>query len=320
MALYPQWLFLGLGAIAFLPQPCLGSSSHSLKYFYTAVSQPGQGLPQFITVGYLDDQLFIHYDSDTRQKLPRAPWMKALLEEDPRYLVRNTAIAQSNELVFRDALAKLRGRYNQSGGLHTLQNMYGCELSKDGHRGGYDQYSYDGRDFLSFDKETLTWTATDVPAQVTKRKWGAEFADNEYQKAYLEGACIEWLQKYLDYGKETLLRKEPPTVKVARKAAYDNMETLVCRAHGFYPKEIDINWKKDGEVWMQDTFRGGVAPNSDGTYHTWHSIKIDSKDRDRYRCHIEHDGLLEPLDLAWEESASDQESDRFSRESSSVGV
>ncbi|XP_078244089.1 class I histocompatibility antigen, F10 alpha chain isoform X2 [Pogona vitticeps] len=98
--------------------------------------------------------------------------------------------------------------------------------------------------------------------------------------------------------------EEAPVVKVTKKGDYDGMEMLVCQAYGFYPREIDALWTKDGEVWVQDTFHRTVAPNSDGTYHAWLSIRIDPKDSDRYRCHIDHNGLQEPLDLAWEEPAS----------------
>uniref|UniRef100_A0ACB8EF57 Uncharacterized protein n=1 Tax=Sphaerodactylus townsendi TaxID=933632 RepID=A0ACB8EF57_9SAUR len=101
------------------------------------------------------------------------------------------------------------------------------------------------------------------------------------------------------------LSTEAPTVKVAQKAGYDGRETLICRAHGFYPKEIEVTWMKDGEDQKPDTFTGGVLPNSDGTYHTWLSIEVDSQERDRFRCQVAHDSLPEPLDFTWEEPASD---------------
>uniref|UniRef100_A0A803TL10 MHC class I-like antigen recognition-like domain-containing protein n=1 Tax=Anolis carolinensis TaxID=28377 RepID=A0A803TL10_ANOCA len=91
-------------------------------------------------------------------------------------------------------------------GLHTFQWMYGCELRNNWSKRGYYQYAYDGRDYISLDKKTLTWTAADVPAQNTKRKWDANFRDNKFKKFYLEETCIKWLQRYLNYGKETLLR------------------------------------------------------------------------------------------------------------------
>ncbi|XP_026547824.1 HLA class I histocompatibility antigen, alpha chain F-like [Notechis scutatus] len=82
------------------------------------------------------------------------------------------------------------------------------------------------------------------------------------------------------------------------------METHICQVHGFYPREIDAFWTRDGEVWLQDTLHKSVAPNADGTYHYWLSIRIDPKERSRYRCHVQHDSLQEPLDLALEEPAN----------------
>ncbi|KAH0630681.1 hypothetical protein JD844_013971 [Phrynosoma platyrhinos] len=179
---------------------------------------------------------------------------------------------------------------------------YGCDLSEEGRKGAYDKLAYDGEEVMSFDLEILQWRAGfDAKSQAIKRMWDADAAYSKYQKAYLEEECIVLLRKYLDYEKETLRRKETPEVKVlVRKMDFESLETLVCRIHGFYPRGINASWRKDGTVWEQGTFWAGVFPNSDGTYHTWLSIMIDSKERDRFRCHIEHDGLLTPLDMAWE--------------------
>ncbi|XP_053234826.1 major histocompatibility complex class I-related gene protein-like [Podarcis raffonei] len=207
------------------------------------------------------------------------------------------------DMKFSQYLLDLQDQYNQSNGFHTLQLMYGCELSPDGRKEGYYRYGYDGRDFLIFEKETLTWTAADREAQVMKRKWDAELAKKQYRKAYLEEECIEWLQRYLDYGNETLLRTELPVGKVTRQALPDSQESLICQAYGFYPREIDTTWRMDGKVMEQATFRRDVAPNSNGTYHAWLSIDVDPQDRNRYYCHIEHVSLTQPLVLAWEEPA-----------------
>nr|XP_060623105.1 T-cell surface glycoprotein CD1a-like [Anolis sagrei ordinatus] len=95
-----------------------------------------------------------------------------------------------------------------------------------------------------------------------------------------------------------------PEVMVTRKEEHDGMETLICHVRGFYPKDIDIDWTRGGEVWQQDVFHGLVSPNSDGTYYTWRSIKVDPKEREHYKCHVEHDALQNPVDVAWKVPAS----------------
>uniref|UniRef100_A0A670ZCE0 Ig-like domain-containing protein n=1 Tax=Pseudonaja textilis TaxID=8673 RepID=A0A670ZCE0_PSETE len=279
-----------------------GASSHSLKYFLTAISDPSQGLPQFVAVGYMDGQAFVHYDSHSRRMKPRVSWMEKVEKDDPQYRDRNTRNFRGAEEQFRGNLETLRNRYNQSEGFHTIQMLSGCELCTDGKtKEGFEMHGYDGRTFLTFDTETRTWVALDLQAQITKRKWDADQGFNQRKKAYLEEICIEWLGKYLSYEKEMLQRTEPPEVTVnSRTEADDGMETHVCRLDGFYPREIDASWRRDGEVWLEETFHGFLVPNADGTYHYWLSIRIDPKERGRYRCHVEHDGLPEPLDLALE--------------------
>ncbi|XP_039206226.1 H-2 class I histocompatibility antigen, Q9 alpha chain-like [Crotalus tigris] len=282
-------------------ESCLGASSHSLKYFFYSISEPSQDPPHFVSLGYVDGQIFVHYDSNSRRREPRVSWMKKVGKEDPQYWDRETQREYGTEEAFRESLQTLRLRYNQSEGLHTWQWMYGCELQADGRKGGFMEYGYEGRTFLTFDKDTLTWVAPQPQAEITQRKWD-NVARNNYFKFYLEEICIEWLEKYLSYGKETLLRTEPPEVTMSSKTEVeDEMETHVCCLHGFYPREIDASWTRDGEVWLPDTFHGTVTPNADGTFHATLSIRIDPKERGRYRCHVEHDSLPKPLDMALKE-------------------
>ena len=84
--------------------------------------------------------------------------------------------------------------------------MYGCDVGPDGLLlRGFMQYGYDGRDYIALNEDLRSWTAADTAAQITKRKW--EAADNaESERNYLEGECVEGLRRYLEKGKDTLLR------------------------------------------------------------------------------------------------------------------
>ncbi|XP_029769768.1 major histocompatibility complex class I-related gene protein-like, partial [Terrapene carolina triunguis] len=89
-----------------------GPGPHSLRYFYTAVSEPGPGLPQFIPVGYVDSQPIYHYDSETRRAESRAEWAKRSL--DAQYWDGISQTLQGWEATFRANLNIARQRYNQS--------------------------------------------------------------------------------------------------------------------------------------------------------------------------------------------------------------
>uniref|UniRef100_A0A8C8SIY8 Ig-like domain-containing protein n=1 Tax=Pelusios castaneus TaxID=367368 RepID=A0A8C8SIY8_9SAUR len=279
--------------------PYPGPGPHSLRYFYTGVT-PGPGLPEFIAVGYVDGEQFMDYDSETRRAVPRADWIERYVQSDPQYWDGQTQNLQGSEAWFRVGLNTLRGRYNQSGGFHTFQVMYGCERSG-GSVKGYYQIAYDGQDFISLDKERETWVAADDAARITKQKWDRERSMAQRYKAYLEQECVEWLRKYLEYGKETLQRTEQPQVQVSDRPSRDGLTTLSCWVHGFYPRSVAVVWLRKGEAVPQETIQWGVVPSGDGTYQTRVTIEIDPSKETDYTCCVEHSSRTEDLRVAWSE-------------------
>uniref|UniRef100_A0A5K1I7K0 A1 protein n=1 Tax=Macaca mulatta TaxID=9544 RepID=A0A5K1I7K0_MACMU len=297
----PRTLLLVLSGALALTQTWAGS--HSMRYFYTAVSRPGRGQPRFFTVGYVDDTQFVRFDSDAAspRKEPRAPWVE---QEGPEYWDRETRISKANTQTYRENLRTALRYYNQSeAGSHTIQTMYGCDLGPDGRLlRGYDQFAYDGRDYIALNEDLRSWTAADMAAQNTQRKWEAAGVAEQW-RAYLEGQCLESLRRYLENGKETLQRADPPKTHVTHHPVSDHEATLRCWALGFYPAEITLTWQRDGEDQTQDTELVETRPAGDGTFQKWAAVVVPSGKEQRYTCHVQHEGLPEPLTLRWEPSS-----------------
>nr|SIT60233.1 MHC class I protein [Macaca nemestrina] len=297
----PRTLLLLLSGALALTQTWAGS--HSLRYFYTSMSRPGRGQPRFISVGYVDDTQFVRFDSDAEspREEPRAPWME---QEGPEYWDQNTRICKADTQTLRENLRTLLRYYNQSeAGSHTIQTMYGCDLGPDGRLlRGYDQYAYDGRDYIALNEDLRSWTAADMAAQNTQRKWEAAGVAEQW-RAYLEGECLEWLRRHLENGKETLQRADSPKTHVTHHPVSDHEATLRCWALGFYPAEITLTWRRDGEDQTQDTELVETRPAGDGTFQKWAAVVVPSGKEQRYTCHVQHEGLPEPLTLRWEPSS-----------------
>nr|AAM78479.1 MHC class I antigen [Pongo pygmaeus] len=279
------------------------AGSHSMRYFDTSVSRPGRGEPRFISVGYVDDTQFVRFDSDAASPRgePRAPWVE---QEGPEYWDQETQNYKRQAQYDRVSLRNLRGYYNQSeDGSHTIQRMYGCYVGPDGRLlSGYDQYAYDGKDYIALNEDLRSWTAADMAAQITQRKWEAARVA-EQLRAYLEGLCVEWLRRYLENGKETLQRTEPPKTHVTHHPVSNHEATLRCWALGFYPAEITLTWQRDGEDQTQDTELVETRPAGDGTFQKWAAVVVPSGQEQRYACHVQHEGLPEPITLRWEPSS-----------------
>ncbi|XP_029814825.1 major histocompatibility complex class I-related gene protein-like, partial [Manacus vitellinus] len=153
---------------------------HSLHFLSIAVTEPSPGIPQFMVLGYVDGIPISRYDSERGRVEPLTPWMAA----------GGSPWIQSHPP-----------------GLHTRQRLYGCDLLSDGSVRGYNQIGYDGRDFISFELGSRRFVAADGAAQITKRKWEHDGIEVDYWRNYLENTCLEWLQKFVRYGREALERK-----------------------------------------------------------------------------------------------------------------
>ncbi|XP_054186272.1 HLA class I histocompatibility antigen, alpha chain F isoform X21 [Homo sapiens] len=296
----PRSLLLLLSGALALTDTWAGS--HSLRYFSTAVSRPGRGEPRYIAVEYVDDTQFLRFDSDAAipRMEPREPWVE---QEGPQYWEWTTGYAKANAQTDRVALRNLLRRYNQSeAGSHTLQGMNGCDMGPDGRLlRGYHQHAYDGKDYISLNEDLRSWTAADTVAQITQRFYEAEEYAEEF-RTYLEGECLELLRRYLENGKETLQRADPPKAHVAHHPISDHEATLRCWALGFYPAEITLTWQRDGEEQTQDTELVETRPAGDGTFQKWAAVVVPSGEEQRYTCHVQHEGLPQPLILRWEQS------------------
>ncbi|XP_058522518.1 patr class I histocompatibility antigen, A-2 alpha chain-like isoform X23 [Ochotona princeps] len=273
--------------------------SHSLMYFVACMSQPDLKEPRFFAVGYVDDTQFGRFDSDAenlRMEL-QEPWKHQM----ENYVVNHTELASSCTRYFRNYLNKQRGYYNQSeAGSHTLQFVYGCEIGADGRLlRGNSRFAYDGTDHIAMNEDLRTWTAADTAAQISKRKWEAEDVAEHY-RAYFKRQCVELRHRFLELAKETLNHTDPPTAHVTHHPVSDQKATLRCWALGFYPKDITLTWHRDGEDLTQDMELVETRPSGDGTFQKWAAVLVPSGEEQKYTCHVEHEGLPEPLTLRWE--------------------
>lgn len=92
-----------------------------------------------------------------------------------------------------------------SSGVHTFQNMYGCEWNDEtGETNGFDGYGYDGEDFFSLDWKEMRFISPVQQASLTLEKWNNNKGLIENYRQYGSTICIEWLKKYLQFGEKSV--------------------------------------------------------------------------------------------------------------------
>lgn len=85
--------------------------------------------------------------------------------------------------------------------------MYGCEWNDETDEMiGYSQWGYDGEDYIAFDFKTETFITPIPQALITKHKWDSDRAYTTQEKNYFTQICPDWLKKYVNYGRSSLMR------------------------------------------------------------------------------------------------------------------
>ncbi|XP_078496887.1 major histocompatibility complex class I-related protein 1-like [Lissotriton helveticus] len=289
----PLSLLLLLGGLWLQPAR---AGSHSLRYFQYCLSEPLPGVPQFSEVGYVDDVPITSYTSESRRVEPRAPWMENVTAEDPKYWETETEMLRGKEQGYKAGVRILMERNNQTEGLHIVQRMIGCELRDDGSTGGFLQFAYDGHDFISLDKDRLTYTAATDAAKITQDRWNSDRSNAQRYKDYLEGTCIEDLKKYLKLGEESMQRVSPKT-RVSRTKKGDRT-FLTGYAYGFYPRDIEVKWVRNGVEMPWESSE--ILPNPDGTYQAQKTVEVQEGDDEKmYRYEVDHSGLPEIMKVVY---------------------
>uniref|UniRef100_A0A668SV71 Ig-like domain-containing protein n=1 Tax=Oreochromis aureus TaxID=47969 RepID=A0A668SV71_OREAU len=263
--------------------------SNSLQYFYTGSSEV-PNFPEFVVVGMVNDVQMMHYDSSISRAVPKQDWMKKIT--DAQYWDTETEGFNNTRQLFRDNIEIAQWRFIQTGGVHIVQLFYGCEWDDEvGNITGYHRYGYDGEDFIVFDLKTETWIAPKEQAFITKLNWDRDADGNTEIKNYLTQECVDWLKKYVNYGRYTLMRTDLPSVSLLQKTP---SSPVSCHATGFYPNTGKIVWRKDGEELHEGVNKGEILTNNDGTFQMSADLDLSaiaSDDWKRYDCVFQLSGV-----------------------------
>ncbi|XP_054911230.1 class I histocompatibility antigen, Gogo-C*0203 alpha chain-like [Poeciliopsis prolifica] len=174
--------------------------------------------------------------------------------------------------------------------------MYGCEWDNEtGEVKGYDQFGYDGEDFIALDQEGESWIAPKPQAFNTKHNWENNRVAQKLEKIYLTQTCVEWLMMYVRYGSSSLMKTDLPSVSLLQR---NGSSAVCCHATGFYPNRAEMFWRKDGKEIHDGLAKGEILPNNDGTFQMSIYVNLSfvpSPDWAKYECVFQFSGFKENI-------------------------
>ncbi|XP_012577177.1 PREDICTED: HLA class II histocompatibility antigen, DM beta chain [Condylura cristata] len=164
---------------------------------------------------------------------------------------------------------------------------------------------------ISFNKDLLTCWDPDM-GQMSPCEFGTLYSlaasiatylnndDNFLQR--LSNGLKDCAIHTQDFWESLTHRIRPPSVQIAKTTPFNTRESvmLACYVWGFYPSDVTIMWRKNGEPILPHSNAPKIAqPNGDWTYQTVSYLATSPSYGDTYSCVVEHVGSPEPILQYW---------------------
>ncbi|KAE8588398.1 hypothetical protein XENTR_v10022509, partial [Xenopus tropicalis] len=176
--------------------------------------------------------------------------------------------------------------------IHVYQTKSACVMHEDGTISAYQEVAFNGKELIAYDYQMGTFIPTTPEAQVAAQVWNEDYA--KIEKVFLENFCTHRLSWYLPALASHLEKLVPPKVKVSISES-DSGAELHCRVYGFYPRDVEVKWIKNGRDEIHSEEAAQILPNPDGTYQIRVSVGVTPEGGATYSCHVEHSSLEKTL-------------------------
>uniref|UniRef100_H3CXA2 Ig-like domain-containing protein n=1 Tax=Tetraodon nigroviridis TaxID=99883 RepID=H3CXA2_TETNG len=275
----------------------LFAEKHYLKYYLTA-SSGVTNQPEFVAQLVVDNLPGGYCDSNGKIPQPRDDWAIKMIHEDPKQLELYENECVRYQHTYRGHIKNIKQQFNQSGGIHIFQRIHGCEWDDEtGEVTAFNQFGYDGEDFISLDPVTMTWVAAKPQALITKYKWDSEIIYLQIKKMFNSHLCPDRLKMYLQFLKRFQQKKVQPSVFLLQKTP---SSPVSCHVTGFHPENGVVFWRKDGQKLQEEVEYTEILPNHDGTFQTRVDLELSSvspEEWSRYECVFHPPGDQEDITL-----------------------
>ncbi|XP_048850425.1 class I histocompatibility antigen, F10 alpha chain-like isoform X2 [Brienomyrus brachyistius] len=240
-----------------------------------------------------------------RSRVPLPDWLKNHDEKQHWEDINTIAILNQNNMA--KAMEVVSQHINQTGEsplkIHSYQGYGRCDLHPDGQSQGFLTHAYNGRDFLTFDVNNKAWIAVMPEAAVYKREREKSPILVERIANFYQYDCAERLKVFQKYAPVLQSKKKPTAFLYERKDS--DFFKVTCHVTGFYPWEVQVEWRKDG--WLplvEGVTSGEVLPNGDGTLQLKKTLTISRGNQgcvttQSYTCLVQHSSLSGNITMTW---------------------
>ncbi|KAL0973414.1 hypothetical protein UPYG_G00203270 [Umbra pygmaea] len=263
------------------------------------IATQGTLYPKNIQIVMVDDVIVYYYNSSAEQDAVMPEWMNH--PEGIELWREMNQNLKYNRFVMESAVKITSEYFNHSHG-HIYQAHGQCGWRSDGSIDAFMSHAYDGKDFVSFNVQTRSWTAAASHGVFYKRKRENNLEDLVRLVIHYESGCIRWLEKLLQFSVKVRESKVPEGVLFERVARDSSEVEVTCHVTGFYPRAVQVEWLgPEGLPLVEGVISGEVLPNGDGSYQMRKSLTVPQgvQNTQSYSCLVLHSSRTGNFTLTW---------------------
>uniref|UniRef100_A0A8C3FR75 Ig-like domain-containing protein n=1 Tax=Chrysemys picta bellii TaxID=8478 RepID=A0A8C3FR75_CHRPI len=182
---------------------------------------------------------------------------------------------------------------------YYMQVVQSCELDEaSGAVQAVTRYALNGEDVLQYHGDQNRWFSVHPAAWRMAERWNREREMLAGINAHTPQQCRTFIRITSPFTAQTTAQ---PTVHVSLvRGTRGQPRRLMCHVTGFYPRDIEVTWEREGRGALGEQMTSRIRPNGDPTFQIQVSIELGLGE---HVCVVRHVSLGgAPLRITWGES------------------
>ncbi|XP_078286234.1 class II histocompatibility antigen, B-L beta chain-like isoform X2 [Rhinoraja longicauda] len=180
-------------------------------------------------------------------------------------------------------------------GMHVVQLSLSC-AGKDVSL-SFLRLAYDGEELIRFEYSSNTFVAANPLAEPYVEGLNDDKRTVQNVARYIRRVPL--ISQIIEDSIRAETAKPAVTITARHPNGHEGPLVLTCRVDGFYPRDINTTWLRNGKDIDQEVLRSNILPNSDGTFQIRLQLSLDPSGGDTYSCQITHRSVPDNLTAVW---------------------